>query len=252
MSTARLQEWFASPLGAYVLGRERAFFDQAVADVFGFHAAQFGLPECRFLEANRAQLRMCAGTDPGVTVRADFGHLPFESNSIDLAILPHVLEFSADPHQILREVGRIMIPEGQVILSGFNPRSLLGIGRWLVSDRTAHPWCGSFISLPRLKDWLALLDFEVTGGQFACYVPPVSQDKWIARYSFMDDAGDRWWPVAGGVYFVQAVKRVHGMRVIKPNWLDLRAARRSLAPVAQRATGEDTRLAARRRLKVAQ
>ena len=240
-----LQEWFETPLGKYLLAREQDYFDYAVADVFGFNAMQIGLPQHDFLRQNRIALRFTVGPEPGVRLRTDPGHLPVESNSIDLAVLPHVLEFSANPHEILREVGRVLLPEGQLMVCGFNPRSLWGLRRIMDSERRSFPWCGRFISLSRPKDWLALLDFEVTGGRLGCYVPPLRQDDWRGRLAFLEKAGDRWWPIAGGVYFVQAVKRVHGMRVIKPNWNDVKATRKSLAPLTQKLNGKDSRLAAR-------
>jgi hypothetical protein len=123
-------------------------------------------------------------------------------------------------------------------VSGFNPRSLWGARRLLTRQRRDYPWCGNFISLPRLKDWLALLDLEVTGGALGCYVPPFRQDKWLQRAQFMEAAGDRWWPISGGVYFLRAVKRVHGMRVIKPSWNDRRAE--ALASVARPLNGTGT------------
>lgn len=237
MAPQSLQQWFQTPLGQYLLERERAYFDRALADVFGFNAMQLGLAEHDFLGANRMPLRFSVGIEPGAGLRADFCHLPVESNSIDLALLPHVLEFSPNPHQILREVGRVLVPEGQVIIGGFNPRSLWGMRRLLDTARQEYPWCGNFISLPRLKDWMALLDFEVTGGRMSCYVPPLKQEKWLKRFQFMETAGDRWWPISSGVYFLQAVKRVHGMRVIKPNWNDMLAAKRSLGAITQKLNG---------------
>jgi SAM-dependent methyltransferase len=235
-----LRDWFETPLGRYLLEKEQAYFDEAVADVFGFNAVQLGLESLDFLRANRIPLRFTAGTEVAATLRADFRHLPVESNCIDLAVLPHVLEFSEDPHQILREVQRVLLPEGQVIISGFNPRSLWGLRRLATRKPRQSPWHGNFISLPRLKDWLALLDLEVTGGGLGCYVPPFRQEKWLERAQFLEAAGDRWWPISGGVYFIRAVKRVHGMRVIKPNWNDRRAARESLASVARRLNGTAT------------
>ncbi len=235
-----LRDWFDTPLGQYLLGKERAYFDEAVADVFGFNAVQLGLGSLDFLRANRIPLRFTVGVEVAATLRADFRHLPVESNCVDLAVLPHVLEFSEDPHQILREVQRVLLPEGQVIISGFNPRSLWGLRRLTSRKPRECPWYGNFISLPRLKDWLALLDLEVTGGGLGCYVPPFHQEKWLERAQFMEAAGDRWWPISGGVYFIRAVKRVHGMRVIKPNWNDRRAARESLASVARRFNGTAT------------
>lgn len=233
-----LQDWFATPLGAYLLQQEQAYFDEAVADVFGFNAMQLGLPGVDLLRMNRIPLRFTVGAEQGVRLRTAFDHLPIESNSIDLVVSPHALEFSAQPHQILREVQRVLLPEGQLIVSGFNPRSLWGARRLLHRRRREFPWCGNFISLPRLKDWLALLDFEVTGGKIGCYAPPFRQEKWLQRGLFMEAAGDRWWPISGGVYFLRAVKRVHGMRVIKPSWKDRRAE--ALASVAGRLNGTGT------------
>ena len=245
MPTKNKLEWFETSLGQYLLEREQNHFDEAVADVFGYNAMQIGFPQYDFLRANRMPLQFCAGTDEGAAVRASPEFLPIETNSIDLALLPHVLEFSSNPHQILREVQRVLMPEGHVIVCGFNPRSLWGVrgvlglveDRFLRSVEGQFPWRGNFISLPRLKDWLTLLDFEITKDRLCCYAPPFSQEKWLKRFSFMEAAGDRWWPFSGGIYFLTAVKRVHGMRVIKPEWKEVRAARRGMAPVAQKLSG---------------
>lgn len=213
-----LSDWFASPQGHYLLTCEQNFFDQSVVDIFGYNAVQFGLPEHEFLRASRMPLRALAGTDEaGVQVRMNMEELPFECGSLDLALLPHVLEFNEHPHQILREIARILRPEGNIIISGFNPRSLWGIRRRLGSQAD-YPWRGNFIALPRLKDWLALLGFEIVAGRFACYAPPLTNPKLLCRFNFMEPAGDRWWAVCGGVYFLHAIKRVPGMRLVKPQW----------------------------------
>ena len=212
-----LSEWFASEQGGYVLRRERDYFDRTVADIFGYNALQLGLPEHDFLSNSRMPLRFTAGNQPGNAVRLICAELPFASVSLDLVVMPHLLEFAEHPHQILREAERVLLPEGSLILSGFNPFSLWGMHRAL-GRKQGVPWNGHFITLPRLKDWLALLGFEVVGGRFAAYAPPFRQQKWLERASFMERAGDRWWAVSGGVYFLHAVKRVPGMRLIKPRW----------------------------------
>lgn len=214
----QLNAWFSTPLGQYFLERERDYFDRVVADIFGYNALQFGLAEIDLLRASRIPSHWRLGATGPIELRADFRDLPIAANSIDLVVLPHVLEFSSDPHQILREVVRVLVPEGQVVIAGFNPWSLLGMKRLLPGARDQMPWTGRFINLPRLKDWLSLLSFDVLGGRMHGYVPPFSQERWLRRFSFMDAAGDRWWPFAGGVYFMQAVKRVRGMRVITPSW----------------------------------
>jgi len=233
MSTANtLNDWFATPQGQYLLAREYDFFNHTVADIFGFNAVQLGLTEYEFLRASRMPLRAVAGNRAGLwmccsmdseksaqyaKVRLVMNELPFETASLDMVLMPHVLEFNEHPHQILREVERVLMSEGHVIIAGFNPRSLWGVRRALGAPM-GYPWNGNFISLPRIKDWLALLGFEVIGGRFACYSPPLSNPQWLNRFRFMEPAGDRWWAVFGGVYFLYAIKRVPGIRPIKPRW----------------------------------
>ena len=191
---------------------------------------QIGVPEINLLLANRMPNKWLSDTKiptlpasenrvPVVVVN-DFGELPFASHSLDLVVLPHVLEFAAEPHQVLREVERVLIPEGQVIVIGFNPASLWG-ARQLAGRLASVPFPpleGEFISLPRLKDWLKLLNMEVGHGHFGCYAPPCTTEKWLGRFGFMENAGSRWWPFLGAVYAVQAIKRVKGMRLIGPVW----------------------------------
>jgi len=94
------------------------------------------------------------------------------------------------------------------------------------------PQDGEFISLPRLKDWLKLLDMEVNRGHFGCYAPPLATERWLNRFAFMEKAGDRWWPYFGAVYIVQAIKRVKGMRLVGRAWSKQKAKSAQGVPVA--------------------
>jgi SAM-dependent methyltransferase len=214
-----LSEWFATDQGAFILLREQKLFDEAVSDIFGYNALQLGAPEQDLLRTSRMPLRFTAGNQCGNAVRLICAEMPFASDSLDLVVMPHVLEFSDDPHQTLREVERVLMPEGSLIISGFNPFSLWGLHRKL-GHHNGYPWNGKFISLARIKDWLALLGFEVVTGRFAGYAPPFRHSKWLERYLFLERAGNRWWTKSGGIYFLHAVKRVPGMRLIKPLWND--------------------------------
>jgi SAM-dependent methyltransferase len=231
VSADALHDWLSTPLGSYLLTQERAYLDEAVADIFGFNALQLGLPQIDFLHASRIPYKYSIASSGAATMLARFDALPVESQSIDLLILPHVLEFADNPHEILREVDRVMMPEGRVIILGFNPWSLWGAKRAMTYREKELPWRGPFVSLVRLKDWLALLGFDVSAGKLACYVPPCKTEKWLERFAFMEAAGDRWWGIAGGVYMLQAIKRVHGMRLITPNWRNKQERAPNLAPV---------------------
>lgn len=247
-----LTEWFSTAPGQYLLAWERAQFDLAVADIFGFNALQLGLPELDGLQANRMPHRWLAlpeVADGDITTRsprtaliADAAALPFPEASLDLVVLPHTLEFSADPHHVLREVERVLVPEGRVVISGFNPASLWGLrqarGRLCArvglkafgASSLYLPESGDFIGPWRLRDWLRLLSFEVESDRFGCYRPAMRTDAWLQRYAWLDRAGARWWPIFGAVYFVVAVKRVRGMRLLGPAWKPRRAT--SAAPVS--------------------
>lgn len=231
-----LSAWLETPPGRYMLEWEQQQLDQAVVDLFGFHALQLGLSRLEALRTNRMPHRWCAGDGQGLDappaegeapVRAlalhcDFDALPFPSQSLDLVVLPHALELAHDPHQTLREVERVLVPEGRVVILGFNPASLWGLSqragriRQRFGGRTPLylPRTGEFIGYWRLRDWLRLLSFEVERGRFGCYRPGVRTQAWLDRFEWIESTGERWWPVFGAVYFVVAVKRVRGMRLI--------------------------------------
>ncbi|WP_072427749.1 class I SAM-dependent methyltransferase [Chitinimonas taiwanensis] len=227
-SSAAFADWLRSPLGEYVATREQVFFDRAVADVFGYYALQLDQPALPLLRSNRMPTRLLAGLSAACPLHCDPVQLPFPAASIDLVILPHTLDFHPDPRAVLREVERVLVPEGRVILSGFNPWSLWGATR-LGKRRRGMPWQGQFLSVPRVKDWLALLGFETTASQLDCYVPPLLRAGWRDKFAFMEKAGARWWPIGGGVYCISAVKRVRGMRLITPGWKKAKPVGRAVA-----------------------
>ena len=257
-----LTDWLETPPGAYLLDWERAHFAQAVSDIFGYHALQLGLPQLDALQANRMPHKWLAlPSNPAESIRrparkypangtaadgtssrtvdllADAAALPFPENSLDLVILPHALELGRDPHSALREVERVLVPEGRVVISGFNPASLWGLRqrRDLFFRRFGRaglflPKTGESIGYWRIRDWLRLLNFEVESASFGCYRPALSSQRWLDRFDWMDAAGARWWPIFGAVYFLVAVKRVRGMHLLEPAWKARRTT--AAAPVA--------------------
>ncbi len=253
-SIIALSQWLETAPGRYVLAWEQLQFDALVADIFGFNAVQIGLLELPALRSNRMPFVFAAGEPPLDTAQAvdsdaksvrieaqvqvRLEELPFASQSIDLLVLPHALEFADDPHHVLREVERVLMPEGHVVISGFNPISLWGL-RQVVGrsfDAPFLPREGQFLALPRLKDWLKLLGFEVHRGHFGCYRPPFNAERWQARFGFMESAGDRWWSYCGAIYMVHAIKRVQGMRLIGPVWKERKRAPVALQPTVNRST----------------
>ncbi|WP_114810401.1 class I SAM-dependent methyltransferase [Paraburkholderia kururiensis] len=260
--------WIASPPGRYVLDWEQEQLDRVVSDVFGYHALQLGLPQLDGLRENRMPCRgllldaqsvasapYTLPRDAGIAgpvapvwpapaprhapegrsvVWCDLLDLPLETQSVDLIVMPHTLEFTSDPHRLLREAERVLMPEGQLVILGFNSLSLWGarqsVGK--VAGRPFLPGEHDLIAFTRLKDWIKLLGFELERGRFGCYRPPLATDQWLARYAFMESAGDRWWPIFGAVYMVTAIKRVRGMRLVGPVKVKKPVLAPGLAPAA--------------------
>ena len=177
------------------------------------------------------------------TLACEFDALPFDSQSLDLVVLPHALELARDPHLALSEVERVLMPEGKVVITGFNPTSLWGLRQgaghavqrlgWRREPGLFLPKAGEFIAYRRLRDWLRLLSFEVEVGRFGCYRPPLRSAQWLGRFEWMDTVGDRWWPVLGGVYLLVAVKRVRGMRLVGLARSDSRLSKAARAVAVQ-------------------
>jgi SAM-dependent methyltransferase len=239
-----LHNWFATPPGRYLLAWERAQLDLAVADIFGFHALQLGMPELQGLANNRIPHRWLATSvaAPGAVFVTDFSALPFQANSLDLVLLPHALELASDPHTTLREVERVLVPEGRVVICGLNPASLWGLRQRRA--RLYHrlglgplflPGAGVFIGYWRLRDWLRLLGFEVEVARFGCYRPAFSHEKWLQQFGWIERAGARWWPILGALYFLVAVKRVRGMTLLSPAWKSAKVPASAPVSVANRA-----------------
>lgn len=235
-----------SPPGQYLLAWEQAQLDRAVADVFGYHALQVGLPEIDALRANRMPHRWVAHDDTGpvpglvtappmdaaipglpvaskVALCCDADALPFPANSLDLVVMPHTLELAGDPHRALSEATRVLVPDGRLVVVGFNPAGPWGLrqrlahvrrGLGLGSPRLFLPGDGEFLGYWRLRDWMRLLGLEIQVGRFGCYRPPVRSQKWLDRWSWIEGAGERWWPVLGASYILVAVRRVPAMRLV--------------------------------------
>lgn len=232
MKIGNRQDWMSSPLCDYVLMHEQSFYADAVADIFGFNAAQIGFCEVNLLANSRIPTLLHADEiveafEHAVDVYCESDALPFAAESLDLVLLPHVLEFSDNPHQTLREVERVLMVEGCVIISGFNPYGSWGLKHFLVnkfaprktqSNHLNYPWCGEFFSQARIKDWLALLGLELVSTHNACYNLPSNHHKWLSRFEVLDKVGRKCWPRLGGIYYIVAKKRVVSMTLLKPNW----------------------------------
>ena len=200
-------KWFLSEFGQLVLAQERRYCNQMSGDVFGFYALQMGHADVPMTLRAAARNHAVVGCGEGCQIVTDWTALPFAAESMDFILLAHALEATQTPHAVLREAVRVLRPHGRLLIIGFNPWSLLGM------PLTKMPWRQRWLSLRRLKDWLALLNMSVVEGRFAVFTPPHSR-KHRRRVGWMEKAGRRWWPLGGGVYFVSAIKQTSGVNLV--------------------------------------
>jgi len=243
----QLEVWYRSPLGSQLATVESTVVGHMLERLFGYHLLQVGAtPSFRDLAAESCIRHWILTTPslatglPGTLVAALPDALPIASDSVDAVILPHTLEFSVDAHRVLRETERVLIPEGRVIVLGFNPVSLWGLRRLLPGSRQHVPWCGNFLAPSRVCDWLQLLGFDVEQQKRLMFRPPWP-GALSPRFSAVDSFGQRYFSIFGGGYAIRAVKRVSTLTPLMPRWVQRRAVLRGGAVEPSARTPHDCR-----------
>jgi SAM-dependent methyltransferase len=236
----RMRAWFARTPGRWFQAEERFQLTEVLPNLFGYHLLQLGdlfsrecltstrIPHCIVLDAWPTD-KAPSGERPRNNVCGLPEHLPVATDCLDLVLMPHTLEFTDTPHQILREVDRILIPEGHVVILGFNPWSPWMLWHLLLGLRGKPPWCGRLIRQGRLKDWLQLLGFDVIKSSHFFFRPPLANKLIMKRLRFLDRIGSRWCPVLGAGYIVLARKRVATLTPVRPSWRPRAIAQPELA-----------------------
>jgi SAM-dependent methyltransferase len=229
----QLSEWFEQPCGRVLLESEQLVVSDLLPSLFGYHLMQMSVSEKVellqnspihhrinvYTRSNACQPQQSMSADKKAYLVSDFDQLPIESDSIDVVVLHHVLDFSPHPHQVLKEVNRILIPRGHVIIIGFNPFSLFGMCKFFASlfSKNSH-WRYSSIAKRRLFDWFKLLDLEKTKVAHTFFRPPFNSAMLLKRFSFLEKTGARLGIPFGGVYVVLARKDVGAVTPIKAPW----------------------------------
>jgi SAM-dependent methyltransferase len=214
MPVTPVSDWFQGPLGSRVLREEAALATLALDNVFGFELLQVGAwgPARHLLDGARTQHTTLLAPDmtPGVTLCAPLDTLPFRSDSIDAVFLPHTLELVEDPYCVLREAERVLTAEGCLMICGFNPFSGWGARRLFNQyfGRPAFPpETQRMLSERRLRDWVALLGFDVDSVYGYLGLLPVTGGPHEVRPRA---------PLATGAYLLKARKRVSTLTLVRP------------------------------------
>ncbi|MCY4349270.1 MAG: methyltransferase domain-containing protein [Thiotrichales bacterium] len=228
---SELSRWMQGPAGTELLRMEVECVHAAVGNLFGYHCLQVGdLGGADLLAASRILGRTVVDIDgsapprPYPVVSGAATSLPIDSHAVDVLILPHVLEFESQPHEALREVSRVLVPEGNLVILGFNPLSVMGLQRALRHRAAVAPWCGTYFGAGRIRDWLTLLGFDIVDQRPCFSSKPGIHSRRAGGRSFVD-----WVPPAlASARLILATKRVNAMLVMRSRW---RPERRRLAGV---------------------
>ena len=220
-----LHAWFSGVPGREIARAQIAQLDRALPNLFGYQLLQVGriadsdlLSKSRILYRNIVEIDGQKRGHRYPVVQGSAIALPVESDSVDVVVLPHILEFEAQPHEALRESARVIVRDGHLLICGFNPWSMLGCWRFMKRRQQPVPWGGQFLALARLRDWLALLGFDVLSQDACFFKPPFSNERVLKRFDFLDRVGSRLPAGFSGAYMLLARKRVATLTPVRPHW----------------------------------
>ena len=210
--------WWTTSLGKEVIRAERFRCHKLLPQQYYRVAMQISqFPQFHYLDAITSEIKCQVSTwdsgDLKCDVVAEGEWLPFAAKSIDLLVLPHVLEFSYAPHDVFREISECIVPEGVVVIIGFNPKSILGFMKYCNRYRSMTLHQAKFLSSLRVRDWLSLLGFESIACEMVFFQPPSMSNRHRKSRQFLENAGSRLWSGFGSVYVLVARKKEMAVRL---------------------------------------
>jgi SAM-dependent methyltransferase len=224
-----LQKWFQTPTGQALLQQERALIEKAIPNLFGYYLVQIGAaypsPES-LLDASRIPHKVLLDQQhtlyPGMLfVQADLDYLPVQKESVDVVFLPHTLESVEDPYHLLRQVDRMLVPEGHIVITGFNPYGCAILRQRVKASKTnfkeAH-----LMKMERIVDWLNLLGYDIELAQYSqvtCL--GLGEGEQSVSYRWMEkfERGlEKMGMHLGNVYVLVARKRVDSPKPVGLDW----------------------------------
>lgn len=238
--SSELRTWYSRPLGRLLADAEQNAISEQLPGLFGYHLMIIDPPwESNNLSGSPISHRFIQSRDrdPAGIAAGLVAHpaeWPVMSDSLDAIIFPHTLELAGDPHQVLREADRCLIPEGHLVILGFNPLGLWGFRKILTPDRRGAPWNTRFFSLSRLRDWLSLLGFDIVHSRYLFHRPPVNKRGILNRLGVLNALDKTNWPLLAGAYLLVARKRELTMTPIRYRWKPQRIFAPGVAGSTQR------------------
>jgi SAM-dependent methyltransferase len=227
-----LRRWYRCPLGRLLADDELSALAEQLPGLFGYHLMVIDPPweTCTLSDSripHHIVQRIQKDSDGQTGVVGHTDTWPVMTDTVDAIILPHTLEITVDPHQVLREAERSLIPDGHLVIIGFNPWSLWGLRRLLSWRSREMPWNARFLSVNRIKDWLSLLGFDILHCRYLFQRPPIQNSRLLGRLRFLKPSHGNGLMLLAGAYILVARKRTVIMTPLKA----VRNGRRQLFPV---------------------
>ena len=224
--------WYKTLSGQYALDSLEDLCTDIMSEIFGYYAIQTGVLSGEYDLLQHS--RIAAGFSLASQHRTDISQnddatrnyalisstqqLPISTDNVDLVVASHVLEASQSPHQVLREIDRVLVPEGHCILIGFNPFAIAHAGKQLRSGFKHKNNTYRMRSVHRVRDWFSLLGFEVIDVNYLGFRPGWKNKKVFESLSWLERWGGYAGPILGNMYVVHAKKQVIAMRPDKKVW----------------------------------
>lgn len=216
--------WLRQSLGERVLNAERKIVSSLQAECYGTHALLLGVSAQQTLfkfDSMPCQTLLSPLHNKNHAVQryieGELHELPIASASIDVVLLPHSHEHVDNPRKLLMEACRIVKPEGHIIIFGFNPYSLWSLKK-RQNAQNRIPGLGHFIAANKIKQWLALADFELTKHDMFLFRPPIQQENIYRQLSILEWLGGKLLKPLGGAYMIMAKAKVIPLTSIRVHW----------------------------------
>lgn len=228
-----LNQWYSTGSGKAILAQEKVLIEPAIQNLFGYFFVQIGVPSSAHLIAS-SRIKYKLLIDPlfeyGVSeivntpnyhlIRADLDYLPIGKEKADVVLLPHTLESAADPYYLLRQVDSMLVPEGHVVITGFNPYGCFIMRhRWFKRDREFDQ--AKLETAKRIKEWLQVLGYDIQMQSYSsvtCFVKRPSEGVLISIIEWLERGLSRLGLQFGNVYCLVAKKRVDSPTLVGSKW----------------------------------
>ena len=199
--------WQELPQGDWLLAQTQQQLSQWCPRMFGYHLIKLGALSSA-LQCDACHIRhqiSLAPSGDSVGLFADVHHLPLLEGSVDVLLMAMNLNFSNDPHQVLREAERVLTQDGHLVIVVINPFSWFGMRRFWLGHQKQIPWNANLFLPSRVLDWAELLGFELEDRhQFGF--------GYLAQYSqpspWFEQIGQRYAPALAAVHMLWLRKRM--------------------------------------------